>query len=494
MGTTRREWLAALPVLGGANLLKAEPPRLGGGDWPLFRGDARRNGVAAGGPPAAEPRWRHPMVTWSSEPEDRAADDRLAQLARPDEGRHLPAFLPVAAGDRAVAASFHGARVVSLADGRLLSAQGDGNGVFAWARWPAQGGLPDAATALAPTLAGAPAIDGPFYLWSEAAVVRAPGREASPSSLRGAALDNGKLVWAVGGPLDSSVPEGPVREPNFRSSPLPLAGRLYALDSKERDLRLVALDTATRPRDARFNRRLWELNLTTLPGPPPGPPLASVPDRLPPLHLAADDGRVVCPTPDGAVVVVDAAKPAVAWTYRHTPAEVPPVVVRPGRPRPAVEPPVPWGMLVPVIADGKVVVTPPGSPELVCLSLADGKLLWRAKRGDDLFVAAIAGGTVALVGPTQCRGLKLADGSAAWQTETGTPAGLGVRLGGGRYLLPLRAAAVTTKPAFAVLELSTGKVTERVPVADADDLGSLAVGGGLVLSQSLRRLTAFAQR
>jgi hypothetical protein len=162
--------------------------------------------------------------------------------------------------------------------------------------------------------------------------------------------------------------------------------------------------------------------------------------------------------------------------------------------QPATPPPATWWAAAPIIADGKVIVTPPETQELICVNLANGKLLWSAPRDDDLYLAAVADGKVVLVGPSHCRALNLADGTPAWRTETGIPAGLGVMLEGGRYLLPLRSAAGTGKPAFALVELKTGSVAETVPMADADDLGNLAVHGGMVLSQSLKRLTAFPMR
>jgi hypothetical protein len=535
MRPTRREWLEALPGLCGAARLLGDQPKPQPGDWPIFRGDARRNAAARGGPPSPTPRWRHPLVTWESDADARDADawlagrtDSSAQAAVGRDRPVLPPFAPVAVGGRVVAASHHGLRAVTVADGELAFAQPTRRGLFRLARDPsARAWLerlldgprnrqrvppppeypPPGDLFLDDTLVGALASDGRlvFFLDSLALPGGKPIFPAPPfagplsdadlhgNSLEAAALDGGKLVWVCGGDLDVTR-ERPFDASFFLGPPLPLDGRAYVLGRKDHELRLTALDAATAPRDSRVNRLLWQLPIDTLAEATAADPAS----RRQALHLAADAGLLVAPSPDGGAFGVDPVKRQVVWAHRPAPAAgPPPPAVRPGAPRPGAavgEPAVTWRAPTPVVADGRVILTLPGSEEVVCLNLVDGKPLWKAPRGDDLFLAAVAEGNVVLVGPTHCRALKLADGSPVWRTEAGVPAGQGAALDGGRYLLPLRSAVGTKKPAFALLDLRTGALRETVPVTDADDLGNLVVHRGLVVAQSLKRLTAFPLR
>ncbi len=55
---------------------------------------------------------------------------------------------------------------------------------------------------------------------------------------------------------------------------------------------------------------------------------------------------------------------------------------------------------------------------LYCLSLIDGKLLWKCPREDDLYVACVDRDKVVLVGRSGVRARRLADGKPAWGGRT----------------------------------------------------------------------------
>ena len=65
-------------------------------------------------------------------------------------------------------------------------------------------------------------------------------------------------------------------------------------------------------------------------------------------------------------------------------------------------------------------------------------MLWKAKRGDDLYVAGIAGDKVLVVGVGAIHALALKDGKEVWRLAIGVPSGFGV-LNGAAYLVPLTA-------------------------------------------------------
>ena len=99
-----------------------------------------------------------------------------------------------------------------------------------------------------------------------------------------------------------------------------------------------------------------------------------------------------------------------------------------------------------IIADGKVLLTPPESGEMYCLDLPTGKLLWKKPREKWLFVACVDHDNVLLVGSDSVSAVRLGDRSPAWSRELalpigGLPSGLGY-LSEGRYYLPLSSGQV----------------------------------------------------
>jgi tetratricopeptide (TPR) repeat protein len=142
------------------------------------------------------------------------------------------------------------------------------------------------------------------------------------------------------------------------------------------------------------------------------------------------------------------------------------------------------------IADGRVLVTPAESDELHCLDLLDGSVLWNKPRGDSLYLGCVQDGVVLLVGRGGVRGLKLADGSPAWDAEvaqlpTGSaPSGRGF-FNSGRYYLPLSTAEV------AALDVRSGEVVARSKSRKGTIPGNLICYQGSVISQGVTHLESF---
>ncbi|HZT81851.1 MAG TPA: PQQ-binding-like beta-propeller repeat protein, partial [Gemmataceae bacterium] len=147
----------------------------------------------------------------------------------------------------------------------------------------------------------------------------------------------------------------------------------------------------------------------------------------------------------------------------------------------------------PVVQGGKVLIAPPDAPVLHCLSLRDGRLLWKEDRAaDDLYLAGAFGGRVLLVGKQACRALSLADGKLLWRVDTGQPSGHGAAAGG-IYYLPVRHDAEAKGPAVLAIDLEKGKVASRVAVAGKEPPGNLLFHEGRVVSQTLDAVTVFPQ-
>ena len=139
-----------------------------------------------------------------------------------------------------------------------------------------------------------------------------------------------------------------------------------------------------------------------------------------------------------------------------------------------------------------MLLTPPESAEIHCLDLRSGKLLWKRRQGDALFVGCVDHGNVLLVGPQAVQALCLSDGAPAWKQEgvslpTGAlPAGQGY-LSEGRYFLPL------TSGQIAEIEMAAGEITHEEPANPNVVLGNLICYRGSVLSQSPLVLDKFEQ-
>ena len=285
-----------------------------------------------------------------------------------------------------------------------------------------------------------------------------PGVNNEQTSLcnRLAAYDirSGKLKWNLGGPAGQYALRQ--AETFFLGPPLPLMGQLYVLGEIKGEIRLMALDGAT-------GNLLWSQQLAVVEQSIAQDPLR----RWAGVSPSYADGILVCPTSTGAIVGVELATRSLLWGYRY------------GHDRNRHRPN--FGMMVPnysggtaasrwidgsvSIADGRVLATPVESDWLYCLSLIDGKELWKSPRQNDLYVAGADREKVVLVGRRAVRALRMADGRPAWDGRTvelpegSTPSGRGF-LTGDRYFLPLSSAEVVGHRPRGGQDRADGEVSE----------------------------------
>ena len=137
-----------------------------------------------------------------------------------------------------------------------------------------------------------------------------------------------------------------------------------------------------------------------------------------------------------------------------------------------------------VIADGRVLLTPPESAEIHCLDLQSGKQQWKRRQGESLFIGGVDHGTVLLVGSQTIQGLKMSDGTPAWKQESlplppnVLPAGQGY-VSQGKYFLPLSSGQI------AAIDMASGAISNNeCPSIPSLSLGNLICYRGSVLSQS----------
>jgi len=338
-----------------------------------------------------------------------------------------------------------------------------------------------------------------------------PGVQAN--TLQAINIGSGKLSWLLGGPKTPGDDDGPVahkhdfRDTHFLGVPLPLDGKLYFLNEKDREIRLICLDTRKLPaRDPQAKDLDAAIAWVQPLGTAKEKILVDYRRRITAVHIAYGEGILVCPLNTSALVGVDLLTHSLLWvhTYAEPPAPLPPAP--PGRPSPppgfAGTSPVvsdEWKASAPVVQAGKVVFAAHDSPALNCLNLRDGRLLWGSKRrDDDVYLAAVFAGKVVIVGKKEVRALKLDDGTEVWRVPTGMPSGRGAAADN-VYYLPLKEALFSDKekgPGIFAIDIVHGKIVAQTR-SKKNREGALEVPGNLtffdgqVISQSASDLTAY---
>ncbi|GIW79546.1 MAG: hypothetical protein KatS3mg105_1353 [Gemmatales bacterium] len=304
-------------------------------------------------------------------------------------------------------------------------------------------------------------------------------------------IRTGKAKWELGG-MDERA--GEFAESFFLGPPLPLAGKLYILNEKRNgELRLICLQPPTK--EFGEPKVEWMQTLAHM----REPLLESPARRLHAVHLAYRDGILVCPTNAGAVLGVDLLTHSLVWahSYRERAAAAGDETDQLKRLRIqyAVNTyPVSWKNCAPVIQGDKVFVTAPDAESLHCLNLHDGRLLWKANRGDDLYLAGVFDDKVVLVGRHVCRALDANNGKLVWSVETGLPSGQGVATGG-LYFLPLKSSPRSNQTEVCAIDLASGHIVARARRRSGDGItpGNLLFHNGVLVSQSLAEVAAFPQ-
>lgn len=482
--------------------------------WSMFRGNPARTAAAIGGPPAAVSAWDVPTSQWKSSlaaPFGDGTIDASRQIAAIEEDYHedglpaVPAGTPLVVNDRVLVRTCTNLKAYDLATGELAwEAMKEENPLEkVW-----KGEVPELAgnrgSVLDPLLKQRLFTDGTYARLSASGdkvfcvqdlgfvaalnpslrFNRSPNQTKHPLSpeaynrLTAYDLKTGKLKWEVGGPLgDASLD---LAGHFFLGSPLPLAGRLYALAEVGQMIHLVVLDPRTGEVD-------WTQTLIATPE-----SVEFEPDRrqagLTPSYA---DGILICPTGAGYVVALDLAQRSLMWVYDYreedkaSPQDKQRILLmrmvqaRQGNYSPNQHKPQ-WLDGTPTISQGHVVITPHDSEKMHCLRLLDGSVAWKAKRENRQFVDGIYEGGVIVVGKEEVELLGLTNGRRRWRCSVPLPSGRGYRTGG-RYHLPLSTQEIVT------LDLNTGQIPARTQTPDGVP-GSLVSAGGFVLSHGPARL------
>jgi outer membrane protein assembly factor BamB len=341
--------------------------------------------------------------------------------------------------------------------------------------------------------------DPGVVIWGQA--MRAPLSvidAARHNQLQAFEITTGKLKWELGDPDQKDGFADCV----FLGPPLPLDGKVYALadrtskagDRETPETRLLCLDPNSQ------GKLVSAHTIATWPDPESA---GSHRWRAAPLVLGG--GLIVCQTNAGIIATFDPVAGKVAWSYRYRNERDEPQKPAAGKERPARPRWLPpsecrtydpdagrqWKVAPPVVARDAVVFAAPDGLAVCCLGLRDGKLRWQSPRRDgDLYLGAVVGDTVMIVGKKSVRGLRLATGEKAWEVATGLPSGRGAARDGA-YYLPLQEGAASGEPEIVAVEPASGRVTGRYRLPGKEAPGNLIFSGDRVVSRTLWNIAAY---
>lgn len=463
--------------------------------WALFRGDAARNAVTRGGMPLPGLQWRVDVCPESVD--DEATVRRIWKASLEDDEPAIVALYPLAVGDYVLMRTVDGIYGVDVNTGKRI--------------WPYPWFEPNQTAAS--HRVGLPQVNNPQEMQRAAELKRRVwedlpqgqlssdgqlvyavyGTNPTLTSQRGfggfnrgrlpngnqlVALElatQGKIRWLLGGE-DGDAPE--LMDAYFMGPPLPLGERLYVIVELKDEIKLLVLDAET-------GKTVWSQQLGHI----DAPYVTTFSDRrrLVGASPSFADGVLVCPTSAGAVVALDLATRSLLWGTECKKST--PFSHRVDRNALKTNPR--WADGSAAIANGRVLITPVDTGNLYCLDLLTGEEVWKPMaRHDGVYVAGVEHDTIVIVGKRDVRGVKLSDGTDAWDERLkipggAMPSGRGF-ISGGDYFLP------TTADQIIRFRISDGTIVE---VVDSDyPLGNLVCYRDKVLSQAPDALYAFSQR
>jgi len=502
---------------------KAAPPLAK--DWPVHRGDPARRAQGGGGAPDLTPSWQVSTLperdtgAWVAD-QIKQGSDSLTRKGLPV----LPAFYPVAAGGRLLFRTYNGLHVVNLRE----PLKGDARHAWAYTDCGAEALLADPnrkalldqwrqqfAQAGPPSLifensvTGTATTDGtrvflvddlilpPFF--DRTGFGGKPGfgqlaDRADRNTLTAYSAESTKLLFALGGKQKTGKPDlDDLQGSFFLSAPLVLSGKLYVLNEKNNELRLLCLQPNGKPDDKTPlpPELLWAQKLVTT----RDDIVSDLSRRIHAAHLAYGEGILVCPTNAGAIIGIDLATRGVAWVHAYREPAKPNPLERPGfgpagRPLASSALLNEWKDAPPVIVDGKVLFTSWDSKALHCLHLREGTLLWReARTAEDVYLAGVVDGKAIVVGKNQVRALQLTDGKEVWNiANTGLPTGQGVA-SDNVYYLPVK--KTDKDPEIVAIDITRGAIQASIPSrakkasGQVQEVGNLMFHEGQLISQTL---------
>lgn len=489
-------WLASITTGAGAAGERS------GAEWWMARGDAARNARVDASRPLLVPRYRvpltrHPDEARLLEKSRRAAADRDAPM--------LPAATPLAIGGTLVSHSPLGLLAVDFTTGKRIWLHGSARPEAA--PGADEAGAPDSAGDDAAGLervftdatSGVVASNGRLVYAVEPAR-RDPGGPAPAARGAAAAGEGNTLVaydLAARGGIAWRRPAG-AESALHLGAPLAIGDQLFVLVEERGEIRLDVLGAADG--GLKWSQPLAELDEEQQADRP-----ETAARRCSGLSPAFADGVLVCPTGAGTVIAVDLATRTLLWAYTY-PVAAPdaagrgPRGVLGGIARRVIVNGVPigetapaatgWRDVCPVIAAGRVLLSPGEADALHCLDLRSGAVRWTVPRGEAMYVAGAVDGRVIVVGSRTVTALALDTGAVAWPK----PLALGPATVSGRGILsPRRLFLPLDAPEVVEIDLDNGGIVARSPARGGVIPGNLVAYRGEVISLGVDFLDVFHQ-
>lgn len=316
-------------------------------------------------------------------------------------------------------------------------------------------------------------------------------------------LTSGKLLWTAGGRSETA---GELADSHFLGPPLPVGDKLYQLNEKQQELRLVILDPATGALVG-LQRLCTTRNRLQ----------ADLSRRMQAAHLSYADGILVCPTNAGVILGIELLGNSFVWAYPYmAPGDAPEgMAIQPGIPPGMIIPPgrviirpgingIPmmpqqamrarWKVTPPIITGGKVIFAAPDADAIHCISLRDGSLIWTHKRtDDDLYLGGVVAGRALIVGKKNVRALEVeGSGKVAWTISTGTPSGMGA-ISDNQFFLPLRDSGPGRDPEVCVIDVTKGEAIAHTRSRKKAMPGNLVFHDGEMISQTATSVAVYPQ-
>lgn len=506
--------------------------RHGGGwsgtDWAMHRGDPARNGVVVASCPLLAPRYRVPLAR---HPEESRLLEARRRLQSEQELAVLPAGGPLAVDGTILVHTSLGLLAVDFETGKRIWLQAGAGGTSLHAQATSgdggdstDGGVEGSfSSVFEDATSGIMASDGRlvFVVESHADALSVPqagmnfrqgGQMMGGFQVRGGwrggntlsaydVADRGTLRWrlpARNGPVGDEAGLPAASTAWYLGAPLPVGEQLLVLVEEKGEIRLDVLDA---------NSGLLEWSQ----------PFAEVDEeraidnrdsharRLAGLSPALAEGVLICPTGAGAVVAIDLATRTLLWAHEYPQPRQADAMVLPNGMRVARNGAVGGGFggdggreqrgghwldSAPILAGGRVLLTPGESQELLCLDLRRGTTVWRLPRKDRLYVAGVVAGRAIVVGRRGVEALDLGNGRVVWQrplvADHGSPSGRGI-LTATRLFLPL------DTPEVLEVDLTDGRIVSRSSARGNAVPGNLLAYRGEVISQGGDSLDVFHQ-
>ncbi|MFN5328750.1 MAG: hypothetical protein ACK5DV_06185 [Planctomycetota bacterium] len=316
-------------------------------------------------------------------------------------------------------------------------------------------------------------------------------------------LTSGKLLWSAGGRSEAA---GELADSHFLGPPLPVGDKLYQLNEKQQELRLVILDPSTGALLGLQRLCTTRNRLQT-----------DVSRRMQAAHLSYADGILVCPTNAGVIIGIELLGNSFAWAYPYMGTTEAPegVTIQPGIP-PGMIAPLPgriirpgmngmpmvaqqgmrarWKVTPPIISGGKIIFAAPDADAIHCISLRDGSVIWTHKRtDDDLYLGGVVAGRALIVGKKNVRALEVdGSGKVAWTVATGTPSGMGA-ISDNQFFVPLRDSGPGRDPEVCVIDVVKGEAVAHTRSRKKAMPGNLIFHDGEMISQTSTSVAVYPQ-